>query len=107
MKKLLYLILILLVSFNCSNDDDGGSKGPCYLYSVFVSEDCDCIDTDCRDLYFISETEYERLLETQQNSTEDCIYIESESNSSGLFEGYMFNLNKGHCPVSGGGPLTG
>ena len=98
MKKLLYLILILLVSLNCSNDD--GSEEPCYFYSIFFSDDCDCTsgDFDCGDIRFISEMEYNRLLEIQQNSTEDCIYIESESNSSEIFEGYIIELNKSICP---------
>lgn len=109
MKKLLYPIIIFLIFFNCSNDD-GSSNETCYIYSIFVSDDCNCVSMDfnCGDLKFISESEYDRLFEIQQNSTEDCIYIQSEESSSGLsFEGFIIILNKNRCPFSDDGPLTG
>ena len=100
--KLIYLMgFILICILSCSKDDDNKVKVPCFLYSIFVSDNCDCPDMDfnCGNLYFISESEYVRLLDVLANSNEPCNYIESiELATDENFEGYLIDINKSSCP---------
>ena len=92
-------MFFLLLFFNCNKDDDNSNE-PCVLYSIFISDNCDCNDMDfnCGDLKFIPEEEFIRLTDIQENSTEPCIYIESEELSTNSnFEGYLINLTQSDC----------
>ena len=102
MKKIIYLFAISIISFNCSNDDDKKDE-PCILYSVFISDSCDCeeLNFDCGDLYFISEDEHIRISALLANSSDTCIYIESEQTvPPEEFEGFLIKIDKGDCPLS-------
>ncbi len=100
--KLIYaMVLFLITILSCSKDDDKQDE-PCYLKSVWVSDNCDCTyqDFNCGMLYFISEEEYNRLLSILNTSTEPCIYIYSNDGMKD-FEGYLIELQKSPCPTFG------
>ncbi|PTM11349.1 MAG: hypothetical protein DA407_01835 [Bacteroidetes bacterium] len=100
MKNIIYLLAFTIMVLSCS-DDDKKADEPCFLYSVFVSDSCDCddLDFDCGELFFISEDEYIRIYTLLENSSETCIFIESEQTvPPEEFEGYLIDINKGDCP---------
>ncbi len=107
--KLKYILIsfIILLAFGCSKSDD---DPPCLQYYTVISEDCNCDsdDTDCRIIYRISKSEYNRLLEIQNESADPCILINSQGSESqnmgGLgfgeyieFDGYLLLLAYTDC----------
>ena len=103
MKKIIHLFALTIMVLNCS-DDDKKADTPCILYSVFISDSCDCDDLDfnCGNLYFISEDEHIRISTLLENSTETCIFIQSEQQvPPEEFEGYLIDIEEGPCPFSG------
>jgi hypothetical protein len=69
------------------------------MYSVFVSDDCDCTyqDFNCGNIHFIKEVEYNRLLNILNASSEQCVYINSNDTLKEDFEGYLIELNEHKC----------
>ena len=85
----------------CSKDDNN-IKEPCFMFFVFVSDDCDCTidEWNCGNFYVISETEYNKILDIQNNSNDLCPYINFKEIVSGdNFEGNLISLSKSPCPV--------
>ena len=98
--KLIYLIgFIFICILSCSKDDNNPEK-PCFLQSVFLSDNCECnfYDFNCGELKFISEAEYQRILNLQMNSPEPCFFVQSFESSTELpIEGFLININKSEC----------
>jgi hypothetical protein len=107
MKRYVFLFFSFLALVNCAFDDSADFSGifdisgPCFPYTIlFSEEDCDCegLGNACASLAFISADEYERILEIQENSEDDCIYIQGVDNGNNSFEGYVIDLNQNDCP---------
>ena len=97
MKNVLFSLL-LLFALGCSRDEP--TKTPCYLYRIFLSENCECQDWDfdCGMNYLIEKNEYDRLNNLKNNSMLECLEVTVETNSSsGTQQGYLINLEAVSC----------
>ncbi|MGC6430908.1 MAG: hypothetical protein ACON5F_07690 [Jejuia sp.] len=105
MKRFVFLFFIFLTLVNCNHDgsatfDLTDLSGPCFPYIIVFSDDCTCegLGDGCASLGIITREEYVRILEIQENSGEDCIYIQGVESSNDSFEGYLIDLREQDCP---------
>ncbi|WP_372770113.1 hypothetical protein [Lutibacter sp.] len=95
----IYLILFLSLStLNCCKDDDPTNK-ECVIYQVTVSDNCNCDNYLCESSYLLEKLEYERLVKIQNESSEDCVFVNGKGDALGSnevviidFEGYLLRL---------------
>lgn len=100
--KTKYIFLLLFLSlyiFNCSESD---SPNVCFIYSLTISDDCNCVNYDCETHFILDKIEYDRLLNIQKESIEDCIYINGTGRPGQYmdiitFEGYLLRLSAVRC----------
>lgn len=105
MKRFVFLLLIFLTVANCKTDDSAtfditDLSGPCFPYIIVYSDDCSCegVGNACANVAFLTAEEYARILEIQETSNENCIYIQGEDISNDSFEGFLIDLSEQDCP---------
>ena len=88
----IYLILFLILStLNCCKDDEPTIK-KCIFYVAIVSDDCNCDNYSCESHYILEKKEYERLLNIQNESLEDCVFVNGKGEPLGSAEGVIINF---------------
>lgn len=88
--------------FYCSKSDNDKE---CIGYSVYISDDCNCDNWDCESVFILTKIEYNRLLNIQNESLEDCVIVSGKGDPLGSadgvdnsFQGYLLKLSIETCP---------
>lgn len=98
-KHIFLLLFLSLYTFNCSESDN---PNVCFVHSVTVSDDCNCVNYNCENYLIIEKIEYDRLLNIQNKSIDNCIYINGVGRPGQYmdkitFEGYLLTISAVRC----------
>jgi hypothetical protein len=99
MKTTLIILVFTMCFFSLScSKDDVDEKETCYFYSVKISDDCNCDNWECEELYFILENEYNRLKIILDNSNDNCPFVNGITSTGENFSGNLLRITKEQCP---------
>lgn len=90
-------LLLFCCSKNDSESDESWGLPDLDIPSILISNDCDCppvIANDCSELIFLSEVEYNRIVEIYEQSEEPCVYVIGTALLNEPFEGFVIKINE-------------
>ena len=99
MNKTIHLFLLLSLILSSCKSDDNGSTDVCILYSVLVSDNCDCTEILCGSIHFVSEEEFNRLNTILNTNSDTCIMVNGTDTLDADFSGFLIWTNQDPCPT--------
>ena len=95
--KYIFLVIFLSLYFSyCSKSDESPTPTPCVAYCVILYDDCP--DGGFKDWIKVEKSEYDRLLNILNESTEACVYVNTINWPQGnSFEGYLTDVYTCGC----------